>query len=170
MPYNVSMQSVDRVRKLLDEMIEASADLTWVTNEPIKLSYQLREGMRAALVLGAIDKTLHKYSILRTKYLIRVRGSNLVVAELRYGNIISAASTLPTVMTLNTVTSITEAVGAALEFKHETMLFPSLVPNDSELIQLYNWCQTSGYHIINHEENGLTLTKKESELAWTPSS
>lgn len=50
------------------------------------------------------------------------------------------------------------------------VFFPEAVLSKGDLTRLYRWATEKGWAIIDHEDGGLTLSRKdvEEELKWTP--
>ncbi len=167
MSYARSKKSVYRVELVLKQLLEAKDDLTFQSIEPQKLAYHIHEALKSA----AIYPEFQEYALLRDKYTIRIR-NNKVVAELKSKlsigiSVIREQLGKMTIVDVNNVTSI---VGAAVTHKVPEMLFPDAHLSDISLSELYMWAEPAGYFIINHGDNGLTLTREHpGEMNYVPS-
>lgn len=76
------------------------------------------------------------------------------------------------VMELRDVTTLEGVVGAGIRFKEEAeeIKLPSAILGHDAKMKLWRWGQTSGWRFIDHEEDGITLTRKpvDEELLWSP--
>lgn len=77
MGYVHTTKSIQKVKPYLDAMVKAQGTLTWASNEPKKLAYQLHNGLAAAEVLNFAP-----YDKLRSKYRISYTHGK-VIAQLR---------------------------------------------------------------------------------------
>lgn len=167
MSYARSKKSVHRVEFVLKQLLEAKDDLIFQSIEPQKLAYHIHEALKSA----AIYPEFSEYSKLRDKYTIRIR-NNKVIAELKSKPIVGLSIIKEQLgkMTIVDVSSALGIIGAAVTHKISDMLFPDAHLNNHELNELYLWAEPSGYFIINHGDNGLTLTREHpGELNYVPS-
>lgn len=160
MGYSTNPNAVARVRATLDQMVAADHDLEWVTPVP-RLAYYIREGIAAAKALG-----MAQYAELSGKYIIKELGSSIVRAELR--NKMPDSPKELQKLVVREVTGATAVVGAAIQNKRHEMYFPDAgLFNADELVAVNNWTKTAGYHMIQHDEGAITLTKDDpGELKW----
>lgn len=151
---------------ILKQLNDAQDDLIFQSLEPHKLAYHIHEALKSA----AIFPEFHEYAQLRDKFIIRIK-YNKVIAELRSKPQVGLAIIKEQLakMTIVDISSVLGIVGAAVTHKAADMLFPEARLNEQGLGELYQWSEPAGYYIINHGDNGLTLTRVHpGELNWTP--
>lgn len=165
MPYLATKLAVERVLNSLNSMLNAEGDITFPTKEPHKLALQIHN----AIAVCEQWSEYIKYSKLRVKYKVRVRAGK-VMCELRVGDggtegegVIEMSK-----MTFDNITSVESVVGAMVENKPREGYFPHVSLNAQELVDLWRWAQLNYYHIIDHEEAGVTVTRENSELVYKP--
>lgn len=167
MPYARSRKAILRVESILKELLNAQDDVTYQSLEPQKLSYQLHEALKSALVYPEYAL----YAPLREKFTIRLRAGK-VVAELKHKQLVALKIVREQLskMTVPEVNTVLGIVGAAVTHKASEMYFPDAKLGDSELATLENWATPAGYFIVNNYDNGVTLTKTNpGEMTWQPS-
>jgi hypothetical protein len=165
--YARSKKAILKVESVLKDLLEATDDIAFVSTEPQRLAYCIHEALRSA----AVYPEYTNYAELRNKFVIRVK-SNKVLAEIRNRQPVALKIMKEQLskMTLDEVTDVLGIVGAAVKHKATELHFPLAILSQDDLRTLYNWTVTSGYHIIHHDNAGLTLTKVHpGELAWIPS-
>lgn len=166
MGYNKSYGPIRRMQKYLDALLSSRRTMDFAAQEPAKLAYRLREAIAASEEWDRYEK----YTVLkdwyrfeceeghvRARYQLRVEPIEMKskASETR------EVSTMPEV-TVTEATTVTAVVGAGLKFNsHDEIRFPNAVLTPEEKLTLWKWCQTSGWEIIDHEEAGLTLTRKD---------
>lgn len=168
MPYARSRKAIMRVEPILRELLNAQDDVTYQSLEPQKLSYQLHEAFKSALVYPEYAL----YAPLRDKFTIRLRAGK-VVAELKSKQLVALKVVKEQLskMTIVEVNTVLGIVGATVTHKASEMYFPDAKLGEGELATLENWATPAGYFIINNYDNGVTLTKvNPGEMAWSPSS
>lgn len=166
MAYARSKKSVLKLESVLKQLVEAKDDLVFQSLEPHRLAYSIHEALKSA----AIYPEFYHYSLLRDKYTIRIK-SNKVVAELKSKIIVGETIIREQLgkMTIVEVSDIMGVVGAAVTHKAGEMFFPDAHFTVEGLSELYQWSEPAGYFIINHGDNGLTLTRVHpGEMNWTP--
>jgi hypothetical protein len=164
--YARSKKSVTKVEQVLKQLLEAQEDMVFLSQEPHKLAYAIHEGLKSS----AIYPEFQKYAELRDKFTIRIRNGK-VLAELKHRAPIPLGVVREQLgkMTLREITSATGIVGAAVANKSTEIYFPDAKLDSSSLSELYQWTEPAGYYIINHGDNGLTLTKiHPGEMNYTP--
>lgn len=178
MPYTLTLDAISRVEAFLEAMLQAKTDISFASEEPSKLAYWLHNGIAASEHFPDFEK----YADLATKFRIKVR-KQAVTCELRsfiaarIGSRVSFESegtnlampiTLPDVRN-NEVDSATGIITVLTTAKTFKTYFTNAYLTEEELGILYNWTSQNGYHIINHEDEGVTVTREETELEWKPS-
>lgn len=162
MGYSENEAVIRKVQPILDQMVEASTDLSWPTTNAHMFGYHLREAMNLAK-----DKKIAPYENLKDNWIIRNKGTK-VVAEKKRVLALEALQATMSRMELGQLFSVVEIVGAAITHKAHHMYFPdaAMMPEDRET--LYQWCQKNGYFLVV-AEIGVTLTKDDpGEAAWSP--
>lgn len=93
-------------------------------------------------------------------------------AEPAGGPFVTPVETPLNVMTLKDVNTLAGVVGAAIKFREEAeeVRFPHALLSLEEKKKLWQWGQTSNWRFIDHEEEGITLTRRpiDEELLWSP--
>lgn len=163
MPYSKNLNSITRVKKILDQMVEAKTNLSWPNHNPHMLAYRIREAMTLA------EKVHYApYHILKAKYIIRNKGSR-VLAELReIDSVLETLQAAHTRVTLEQLSSLIEIIGGVIHAKAEEMFFPDADLSAEETNRLYLWCKEKDYFLIV-AERGITITKTDpGEAKWEP--
>jgi endogenous inhibitor of DNA gyrase (YacG/DUF329 family) len=165
MPYQATKNVVERVKNTLDSLMSASGDVTIPSQVPHKLAFQIHN----AVAICAQFPEFIKYATLKGKYKVRVRAGK-VLCELRAGDTSPVAVSVAEMskMSFDNVTTIEGVVGAMVENKPSEGYFPNCSLNAQELIDLWRWADTNHYHIIDHEDAGVTVTRENSELVFKP--
>lgn len=163
MGYSKNKEKVERVRKLLDQMLGTSVDLRWESDNPHMLAYHLREAMTIAQ-----KNHIEPYEELKDKFTIRNRGT-FVLAEVKKSlDIVAQLQTAMAKVVLEDETTVVAIVGAAITHKAEELFFPNAVLSEDDLKQLYTWTEKNGYFIVA-ADLGATLTKRDPGPAkWSP--
>lgn len=164
MGYSLTIASVERVKRFLDELVLSQADVTWKTNEP-KFSYYIREGIKASkwLITEASLKNLtpapelFNYANLDQKYKIRIR-PGLVVAELRSGGSGDTLAIQDIITVIDNVETLYQIVGAIVDHKASKMQFPNAKLLNEDIVKLKIFAETKSYNLDNL--NPLTVSKK----------
>lgn len=84
MGYNKTPQSFERVKDLLDEMLESEVSITWTFNNPKSTRRVIYEGLNYAI--GSKKPELEKYTPLLDKFKLRVIEPHILKAELKTVN------------------------------------------------------------------------------------
>lgn len=170
MAYARSKKSVTRIEPLLDQLLTSSDDVIFRCDEPQKVAYQLHEALKSA----GFFPEYQKYLVIRDKFTIRTRAGK-VIAELKTRPIIDSIKGMkvpPPKVTIDAVLNPLEIVGATIaNNKPEEIYFPVSKLSEAELSELYIWASFVNYFIINHGDNGVTLTKDKPQFplaAWEP--
>lgn len=171
MSYSRSKNALKRVQKLLDSLLTHldngdTDDVSFASTEPVKLSYQIHEGLRVA----DIYPEFHKYRKLTEVYRFKTKFDK-VMAE-RRDKIVEAKTTLSkqlSKMVVNDAYDVISIIGAATKNKVNELYFPNVILENGELDKLYVWCKPAGYFIINNQDLGITLVRSNpGELAYEP--
>jgi len=174
MGYSTSIRAFNRVKAYLDEMAAKNEPLVWPATDAAKLAYYIREGIRIAKGRVSDTKTpkntldfFQPYSSLSAKYVIRVKGNN-VVAEPRELIPNLPASEVLKRMVIEEVEEPLEIVGAVIKHKAPEMFFPMGDNSPENLARIYAWSSKNDYFIVSSDV-GITLTKTDpGEIAWRP--
>lgn len=164
MGYSRSLNAIERVKPLLDQLVSADKDISFPHENPHMLGYHLREAMTIAE-----KKKVSPYAELKKRWTIRNRG-NRVVAELRGVENIVALQAAMSKMAIEDVSSLVEVIGSAITHKAHEMFFPDADMIREDVEKLYAWARKNEYYLVVSLD-GITLTKDDpGEAAWTPES
>ena len=171
MSYSRNKNALKRIQKLLDSLLAHldngnTDDIVLVSTEPIKLAYQIHEGLKVADIYpeyAKYRKLIEVYKF-KTKY-------DKVIAE-RRDKIVEAKTILNqqlSKMVVEEAIDVMSIIGAATKHKANELYFPNVVLENGELDRLYEWCKPAGLFIINNQDLGITLTKSDpGELRYEP--
>ena len=75
--------------------------------------------------------------------------------------------------TIEIARTLLDVIGGGVEGDKEgyiDILFPNAVLDTEDKEKLWDWTETTAWSFIDHQEKGLTLTKREGfeDIAWTP--
>ena len=162
MGYARTRSAVLRVEKILEALLLSEEDLAFPTDTPSKLAYHIHNGVYAARGFPEYNK----YGRLLDKYRIRIRPSK-VVCEVRdrSSDFMPGLKEQLSKMTFDEVDNVEGVVGAIIRHKPKEAYFPSF---DGDMATLFKWTEQNGYHIIDHDDAGITLTNEPTTLAWQP--
>lgn len=161
MGYSNNKIVIERMRPLLDQLLVATADISWSTENAHMFCYRLNEALMYAKKHGVVP-----YEGLKDKFMIRNKG-NRALAELRVQPVLETLQRAMEKLVLSDFSSAVEIVGAAITNKVNEMFFPDAELNEEELKLVHTWGEKNGYFLVYG--NGLTLTKNDpGEAKWTP--
>jgi len=179
MGYNLSRFSVSRNLPQLDLLLKAESDIRFETNEPRKLSYKLREALLASREFEDLE---HYYNTINPKFTFKEE-SNAVVAEFNpvpvgvpIGEMdVREDSGLAKRLkgTIDSARTLIDVIGGGVEGDKEgyvDILFPNVVLGKEDMKALWDWTETTDWEFIDHQEKGMTLTKREGfeDIVWRP--
>lgn len=148
MGYSRNKSAIERVKPILEILLNASQDLEFPSQDPHKLIYYVRDGFSVAKSLPSSPyKELHEKWRLRAKI-------GLVVAELKGATIEIGVPLLAkkfTLLTLPEVTEVLEVIGAAIKHRAPRYEFPNAHIRENGLGNLKKWCDSNNYLIIQSE-------------------
>lgn len=153
----------------LRELLSSRQTLSWHHPEPKKLAYKLHEAIAAAKE----NPRFRVYADLRAFYRIKTESTKVVAYWIGESPIpeepASPPSKVPT-LTISDPLSINGILGAAIKFSdNPEIYFSNPILRDDDLTKLYRWTSQTKWHIINHGEAGITLSKNvREELQWKP--
>ena len=176
MGYTRSEASIERVMPYLRQIARArptGEDLIWRTDNPIKLAHSLRQALHACRYY----EHYRAYARMRPFLQFITRAPDTVIGQwfdhevmqLAFedgGEIVQEIKVDYEVTMLDIMAEIMTQPKTL-----EQAYFPSLSDEArSDLPLLFNWTEEQGWAIINHEEVGITLTKRliDAELKWRP--
>ena len=183
MPYPKSIKALKKVQTQLELMRRATSDIEIPSDNSIKLAREIFAGMNYAKtklsdpeISPELKSLCEEYAELRSKYIVRA-SSNKVTCELRNPSIYLPEDSTPkerigyTKMVAAGITDALEVIGNLIEHKPDTVHYKDFTEFD-DLISVYNYCTNNKYYIISHQliNDGITVTKKETDLAWQPES
>lgn len=166
MPYSKSPESITRIQALLDKMLETDHDFAITPGSigPQQMAYYVHQAIHAS----KFNNTYARYSSLASKWKIRPRQDKLIfeLKEIKFVNTEMTQSLMK--MVFDEITEVTGIVGCMVKHKPFEGFFPSAILIPSELETLYNWTSKNNYFIINHAEDGVTVTEEDIGVSWQP--
>jgi hypothetical protein len=164
--YNTSKGVVIRNRVYLDRMANTTESITFPSDSPDKLAYRIREARYAA----ARYPEFRKYHDLRYLFNIIARSGWVECRFLGTANDVQPITLEGKLV--EEVREIHGVVGACIKFGAEAdeLTFPNAILQPKELDMLYKWGQKEGWGLIYHDEEGITLTRRnvDKEFLWEP--
>lgn len=155
MGYSKSKKAVRRVTNYLEQMVRAETNIEFASNEPVKLAYYIRDGIKAARNFPEVIN----YARLSSKYVIK-SGPGKVICELR--DVLELTkNNIRSQVSIPDVVDAIGIIGAAITHKADEMIFPDAsmdtVPN---IIPLKKWAEKNDYNLIIALDH-ITLEKKD---------
>jgi hypothetical protein len=147
MVYSRTPKTIEKVRGLLDEMVECDIDLEWSAENPKKTAYNIWQAIKYAVRSG--KREFQKYAVLGSKYKISVT-TDTVIAKLKPHTVINGTI-------LRDVNDVIGVIGCAIGLKLKNMIFPDikeLSTSDEKILS--NWCIDNNYE-YNLTPRGLQL-------------
>lgn len=141
MSYKFSSNTIPRVQAYLDEMAKFPDVLDFKHPNPVKLARWLAE----ALSLGNKIKDSTLIDI-RSKYKIRVLNGRVRV-ELRDIPVEIANPRMPETLTVNSVVTLKEIIGAVIHHRAASIEFPNAELDEHELTRLTTWAKTENLEV-----------------------
>lgn len=184
-PYNTSLTPLRRMEKYLRSLQTRRQTMSFAADEPDKLAYQLRE----AIYASDFHENYAHFSKLSDFYRFESRPGHVRAVYLGPANpeivddkgeedgdtISEDLPGLPEehpVMEVEDVQNLPGVVGAALRFSDDAdeLHFPNAILVESQKSRLFKFCEEHGWYIIDHEDGGLTLTRKDisPDIRWKP--
>jgi hypothetical protein len=178
MGYTLTRASVIRNKAQLDQLLDLKTDLKFPTKRPDRLAYKLREAIRAA----ALFEEYSQYAVLKDMYVLRETASG-VLAEYRpvdptgepimvAPEQVKATPVTPESKTVPDAISLMEILGFIMHHpKEHEVSFPNASLSRDDKVRLSEWTRTDAgekWSFIDHDESGLTLTKKKvpADVIW----
>lgn len=168
MTYSKNPRAILIVKDQLDQLVPATNDITWITDDPVTLAYRLRQAFNVA---QSFKTNFSQYSKLKDQYIIKVE-RNRVTAKLRIVDakplVLDPQEFKKSIPKLTSpLTDVFSMVGLLIANQYEEVWFNEAELSSDDLTKLYKWTSSNGYSIING--NGITVTKKDcGELEWKP--
>lgn len=171
MTYNLSKQVVKRMRRYLEDMLEAKADLSWPTQRPDSLAYRIREALAAAQA----HQEYAMFHELRVNYEISAKKGWVEARWMGATEMFERTEVyVPQRIVVTEVRDPHGIVGAAikLEPKANEIYFPNAVLSNRDKLIIYRWTlqEDVRWKFIDQGDEGATLTRKEVDeiLLWEP--
>jgi len=176
MAYSISRSSIIRNLPQLELIYSAKSDLRFETEYPRRLAHKLREAIASC---KEFEEFSHLHTEIKANYIIKEK-HDAVIAEYHPSPVgISPRSDTDVddrqvdVQTKGTIvgaTQMLDVIGGGIEgdkLEYLDIHFPNAILSPEDLTKLYDWTQTTDWEIINHQEKGLSLTKRVDEFgAW----
>lgn len=154
MVYSKSKRAVRRVQLYLDQLVAAEMNITFPDNDPSRLAYRIRDGIKAARLFPDTDR----YAKLASKFIIRIQSGG-VKCELR-DSLEDMKSEMHNVISINDVNDPLGIIGAAIKHKADILHFPDARYSSLNLAPIQNWANNNGYEIQKTEDH-ISLIKQE---------
>lgn len=175
MGYNKSLASVERMLVYLRQIARArlrGENLEWTTDNPVDLAHKLRQALYAA----QHHKPYNHFGRLRSHIQFRVRKPDTVIGKWMDLDLLNEAmleeSEIVQEIKVDYEASLLDIIGevSSQPLTLEQAYFPRAVLPTDEMKRLFDWATENDWAIINHEDAGLTLTKRpiDKEIAWRP--
>ena len=175
MGYTKSRGSVERYLVYLRQLARArpeAENLEWEAENPQRLAHNLRQALHAA----RFHEEFRHFGRLRSHVQFKVIDSHTVRAvwiELTLLNeALAEEGEIVQQIKIDYEVGLVDLIGAMMEQPQtlEQAYFPLVELNGSEKEQLFKWAEAQMWSIIDHEDAGLTLTKRDidPELKWSP--
>lgn len=172
MGYNTSIGPPRRMEEYLNRLLENRETVDFAADDPPSLAYKLREAIHAS---GYHDRYEH-FEKLGELYEFKALDGRV---RARYigpedPDIVEGVEETPPSqpMTIQEAQDLTSVVGAAMEVADKTdeIRFPNAILGETMKERLYGWATENGWKIIDHEEAGITLTKRDvaDSIVWRP--
>jgi hypothetical protein len=192
MPYNRSKSTIIRNERYLQDMHEAKRTIMWPSANPKRLAYKIREALWATQYhedfahyryLRSFFEIALETGAVRARYMgenharpvhVEANGKKTFSREAGDGPAVMVAppESPLAAMNLKDVHTLEAAVGAAIRFREtaEEIKLPECALSMEDKRKLWTWGQTSGWSFIDHEEEGITLTRRlvDPDLLWSP--
>ena len=181
MGYNLSRFSFNRNKPQLDQLLTAECDIRFETEDPRKLFSKLRE---ALLSSKKFEDLKHYYDTINPKFTFR-QEKNAIIAEyasipigvpvgendIQDNNKVLERNNLRG--EIESARTLLDVIGGGVEGDkegYEEIYFPNSVLNPEDQGALWDWTQTTEWEFIDHQEKGLTLTKRQGfeDIVWRP--
>ena len=167
MGYSASKETIDRVRPILDAMllaIDTNAPISFESKDPRKAAYAIRD----ALASAAYFESEKKYLVIKEKFLLKQKPDRIIfkprsgrtIAEVNPQQELIEAYNSKGELTIDNAKSVYEVVGACIEHKAHTMVFPNALLAPIELTKVAGWCIRNGYKL--DKTSPLTIMRNES--------
>lgn len=166
MGYSTSKETIDRVRDLLDVVLLVENEIVSIpTKNPRRLAYAVRDALNSCKQY----ESEKKYLVIQDRFKIK-QGEGKVLFEPReyprdkiekgtpIANLRESYSNNSEI-SLSGLSSALEVIGACIEHKAHSMIFPDAKLQPLELTKAAGWCSRNNYHISNNAP--LTITKNE---------
>lgn len=148
MGYSRNKSAIERVKPLLEMLLNSDVDVEFPSQDPHKLVYYLRDGFAVARGLQSSPfKELHDKWRLRAK-------RDVVLAELKSLQVIVGIPLLAKKLApvrLESVTEVMEVIGAAIKHRAPKLEFPNAHIRENGLRNLEKWCNANSYIIVQSE-------------------
>jgi hypothetical protein len=174
--YTKTRAVVKRNLEQLERLYRAKTTLTFKSDNPTELAYKLREAIAAAKEFSEYEHLAE----LRTMYKFRTApGRVIALYSVTEAPVETAEASVKTPekkrkrkrkVVVDAVTLL-DIVGAMIDFvDEEEVQFININLSEEDLFKAFVWGKENGWKLINHEEAGITLTKRDvpEEVLWTP--
>ena len=162
MGYSQSKKTIERVRPILDLVVERNDTLKFPSKDTRKLCYAIRDAL--AVIKGLPDTSAEKkYSSIGDKFKIKIKDGHVVFEpreRLDYSDpIIELAASKVDEMDFGEAITLLEIVGICAQHKLKRMIFPKASLLNNDLDRLSRWAALNGYTLADTAP--LTLLKKD---------
>lgn len=159
MGYQRSKRAIRKVEPYLQKMVESKDSIRFPTLDGPRFAYYLREAIHVSKQFAALaeDQPFASYAALSDKFIIRVKG-NEVVCEKRDIAIPLATSPEQIEVSLPGCIDTLEVIGAAAHHMTGKMIFPDANEDTVDSEALERWGEMKGYEVVI-ADNHVTLCR-----------
>ncbi len=160
MGFVLNRKRIDRVRVVLDTVLSVNGQRVIIpTKTPSELSYALYEALNTARELPQDDPD-YKYAKIKEDYRICHKPDSILfkpkTVDIQAAIIESVKTPKTEPIVLPELTDVFHVVGAAIQHKGRTLIFPNAALSTESFAQLKKWVDKNDY---SYTEGPLTLTK-----------
>lgn len=161
MPYTGSGAAITKVEAELRKLVASKGDIIFVTDDPTKLAWHIRNGIKTAKRLG-----IKQYASLEQKFIIRIRPDK-VKCELR-----NELEHVFTVKEFDHITSPLSIIQVCIDNSADEWQFCQTGDlNKSQLSVIHRWAvaneRSISYNSVK-QEGYLVITNQSNQNKWTP--
>lgn len=178
MGYNTTIGPPRRMEEFLERLKKHRKTMEFATQNPSSLAYKLREAIYASQFHDRYEhyhelNSLYTFEERAGKVVAQYRGVDPKQVETKEGEPLEPepAPERPA-MTVGEAKTLEGVVGAAMQHGGgtEEIRFPNAILPTRQKEKLFAWAAENDWEIIDQDEGGLTLTRKDvpSEITWRP--
>lgn len=152
--YSRSPRAIEKVKPILDQLVESKTSLEWTYREPRKVAYYIWQAITYSIKSG--KKEYRKYASLSARFKIKVVQPDSLVAELRYYN----NQLTPDGIVIRNVWNAVTVIGMVILYdNYNKLTFPEFVKTQEEFELLEEYCKNKKLSITIDDYNRLTVER-----------